>query len=163
MNKIELIEQFNKVYQSGHGKKPLPEKIRYELGNLLIQADNIGLSIRELSQIIKVPRRTASDWKKYYIKNKIVVKKQVTKTAIKQTNKPINSEKKTLEQLVEISKTEPIKQAKYKDYRRTTIYINPSIFDKLNVLKSMTGTDISEITNNALELHIERLRAELNI
>ena len=170
MKKAELIEQFQSLYESVKNKTIIPLQTRQQLGKLLCDAEKIELSISQLAQIIDRNRRTVSDWKKLYIEtgNKELRKpiKAVTKTAIKPVNKPTKKTKSTslsLEKLVELSKSKPMKKAKYKDYHRSTIYIEPTTYDKLKVLKEVTHTDLSEMTNKALDLYIEKLRIELNI
>ena len=166
MTESELIEQFKSLYESVKNETYIPLSERQKLGQLLFKAEKIDLPINQLAQIINRKRRTVSDWKKAYIEMDNKELEKPIKTAIKPVNKPTKKKAKTvlsLEMLVEISKEQPMKKAKYKDYHRSTIYIEPSTFDKLKVLKEVTHTDLSEMTNRALNLYIEKIRTELNI
>ena len=165
MTKSELIEKFKSIYAAASSHNPTPTETRYELGKLLYEGEQFGLYAKELSEIIEHPVRTLTRWKKFYTDSVGNDKKPVQDVpkAVKTAPTQPKTKTKTLEELVILSKTKPKPTAKYKNFKPTTIYLDPELKEKLLVLKSLTGNDISGMTNTALESYIKRIRKELNV
>lgn len=156
MTKAECIQKIQSIFTPVKEYPKIPKEIRSEIGRLMHEGKQAGLTVDEVAKAIGKPVTTVGEMRQYYEK-KVLTQGTGEQLPAVQPEEVPERPTKVIKPAVKTSKP-IIKPDVQPSKRKLTVYVSEANYKTLRYIGVDTDKELSELINEGIELLQKRYK-----